>query len=376
MKKTICTILAGIMSVSMLMGSAITTYAEEKKDDISIGVSIWGTSDPLGASCKKILDAEAEALGVKLVYVEHSLKSEVVVSSVENLCASGVQGIIICNSADAEMAKAIPICEKNEVYLAQYFRQITDEQVLEMAEGTKYFLGETHEDEEQNGYDLCKILVEDKGSRDIGMLSYRVGDATAGARIAGYQKYVEEWNENNPDDQVKLGDVVDDKWTAEEARQAVENMIDADSNMDGLVVVGNATSLEGALNAVKAKDLVGKINVVSTDFTETLGTQLQNGEIAAMSGGHYADPYFSLMLVYNAIRGNFVKEEGKLFEIKFPMMYVSSEDDYNNYNKYFVETLPYTEEETKEIAEESFEDLQATAAALSIDEVAQRHGED
>lgn len=31
MKKTICTILAGIMSVSMLMGSAITTYAEEKK---------------------------------------------------------------------------------------------------------------------------------------------------------------------------------------------------------------------------------------------------------------------------------------------------------------------------------------------------------
>ena len=376
MKKTICTILAGIMSVSMLMGSAITTYAEEKKDDISIGVSIWGTSDPLGASCKKILDAEAEALGVKLVYVEHSLKSEEVVSSVENLCASGVQGIIICNSADAEMAKAIPICEKNEVYLAQYFRQITDEQVLEMAEGTKYFLGETHEDEEQNGYDLCKILVEDKGSRDIGMLSYRVGDATAGARIAGYQKYVEEWNENNPDDQVKLGDVVDDKWTAEEARQAVENMIDADSNMDGLVVVGNATSLEGALNAVKAKDLVGKINVVSTDFTETLGTQLQTGEIAAMSGGHYADPYFSLMLVYNAIRGNFVKEEGKLFEIKFPMMYVSSEDDYNNYNKYFVETLPYTEEETKEIAEESFEDLQATAAALSIDEVAQRHGED
>ena len=146
MKKTICTILAGIMSVSMLMGSAITTYAEEKKDDISIGVSIWGTSDPLGASCKKILDAEAEALGVKLVYVEHSLTSEEVVSSVENLCASGVQGIIICNSADAEMAKAIPICEKNEVYLAQYFRQITDEQVLEMAEGTKYFLGETHED--------------------------------------------------------------------------------------------------------------------------------------------------------------------------------------------------------------------------------------
>lgn len=373
MRKSISTLLAGVLSVSMLFGGTVTASAEEKTDDITIGVSIWGTSDPLGASCKKILDAEAEALGVKLVYVEQSLKSEEVVSSVENLCASGAQGVIICNSADAEMAKAIPICEKNEVYLAQFFRKITDEQVTAMAEQSKYFLGETHEDEEQNGYDLCKILVEEKGSRDIGMLSYRVGDATASARIAGYQKYVEEWNENNPDDQVKLGDVVDDKWTAEEARQAVENMIDADSNMDGLVVVGNATSLEGALNAVKAKNLVGKINVVSTDFTDDLGTQLENEEIAAMSGGHYADPYFSLMMVYNAIRGKFVKEDGKLFEIKFPMMDVASVDDYNNYNTYFVDSLPYNADETIENAEKSFEDLQATAAALSIDEVAERH---
>ena len=109
MKRTICTLLAGMMSVSMLMGTTAVTYAEDNQDDITIGVSIWGTSDPLGASCKKILDAEADALGVKLVYVEHSLKSEEVVSSVENLCASGAQGIIICNSADAEMAKAIPI---------------------------------------------------------------------------------------------------------------------------------------------------------------------------------------------------------------------------------------------------------------------------
>lgn len=376
MKRTICNILTGFLCASMLATFPLTVNADDTTDDkISIGVSIWGSTDPLGASCKRVLDAEAEALGVELVYVEQSLKSEEVVASVENLCAAGVQGIVICNSADAEMAKAIPTCEKNGVYLAQFFRQITDEQVLEMAKQSKYFLGETHEDEEKNGYDLCKILVEEKGCRDIGMISYRVGDATAGARIIGYQKFVEEWNEANPDDQVKLGDVMDDKWTADESRQTVENMIDADSEMDGVVVVGNAQSLEGTLSAINARDLVGKIQVVSTDFTENLGEQLKSGEISAMSGGHYADPYFSLMMVYNAIRGNYTKPEGDLLEIKFPMMYVASVEDYENYNKYFVESLPYNTEETLAISEETFEDLQATAASLSIDEVAKRHAE-
>ena len=341
MKRTICNILTGFLCASMLATFPLTVNADDTTDDkISIGVSIWGSTDPLGASCKRVLDAEAEALGVELVYVEQSLKSEEVVASVENLCAAGVQGIVICNSADAEMAKAIPTCEKNGVYLAQFFRQITDE-----------------------------------GCRDIGMISYRVGDATAGARIIGYQKFVEEWNEANPDDQVKLGDVMDDKWTADESRQTVENMIDADSEMDGVVVVGNAQSLEGTLSAINARDLVGKIQVVSTDFTENLGEQLKSGEISAMSGGHYADPYFSLMMVYNAIRGNYTKPEGDLLEIKFPMMYVASVEDYENYNKYFVESLPYNTEETLAISEETFEDLQATAASLSIDEVAKRHAE-
>lgn len=353
--------------------STESTLTTNNNGDITIGVSIWGTNDSLGGSVKSLLDSEAEALGINLVYVETSLKSEEVVSSIENLAAAGCDGIIVCNSADTEMAKAIATCEKNQVYLAQYFRQITDESVLQMAQQSKYYLGCVHEDEEANGYKLCKILVEDKGDRNIGMINYRVGDATSMARIKGYQQYVQEWNEKNPDDQVTLGDVVDDKFTAEEARQAAESMIDANPDMDGLVVVGGSTCLEGVINGIESKGLTGKLDVVSTDFPTNLGELLQDGKISAMSGGHYADPYFALMMVYNAVRGNFTKPENGILEIKFPFMYVSSPEDYEKYDKYFVQSLPYDEEEDKQIAEESFDELAQTAANLSIEDVESRH---
>jgi ribose transport system substrate-binding protein len=258
-----------------------TTSTAAAPTDISIGVSIWGTTDPLGASVKKILDAEAESLGIKLVYSETALKSEEVVSSVENLCASGVQGIVICNSADAEMAKAIPTCEKNHVYLAQYFRVITDDQVLQIADQSKYFLGETHEDEVENGYNLCKILVEKKGCRNIGMMSYRVGDATAAARIQGYQKYVQEWNAANANDQVVLGDVVDDKYTADESRQAVESMIDANSKMDGLVVVTSKTDVSLSIRRqVLEVVITGEENIYAA--IRACGSHIRTCETAEM----------------------------------------------------------------------------------------------
>lgn len=379
-KRLVGAVLSGIMAMTMLTGATAfaadsTEEADSADSNITIGVSIWGTNESLGASVKKILDSEADALGVKLVYVEQNLKSEEVVASAENLCASGVDGIIMCNSADAEMAQVIPTCQQNKVYVSQFFRKITDENIQKLAEKSPYYLGTVHEDEEKNGYDLGTILIKDKGCRDLGIISYRVGDATANERIVGYQKAVEDWNNENPDDQVKLGDVVDDKQEAEDARQAVEGMIDADQSMDGLIVVGGGgKTLQGSLEAIKSKNKVGDIQVCSTDFPDNLHDLLADNEVAAMSGGHYADPFFSLMMVYNAVRGNFERPEDSFFEIKFPMMYVSSVEDYENYDKYFVQSLPYNEEEIKAISDESFEDLQKTAADLSIEDAAQRHG--
>jgi ribose transport system substrate-binding protein len=343
--------------------------------DITIGVSIWGTSDSLGSSCKRMLDAAAETLGITLIYDEQEHVSEKVVSGVENLCAAGVDGIIICNSADSEMSSVIRTCEDYGVYVSQFFRIITDEEINAQALASEYYLGCTHEDEVDTGYNLGKILLEDKGARHIGWTAWRVGDATNLARQEGYKAAVDEWNAANPDDQAELYPLADDKYTSEEARAAVEGLIDTYPEMDSIIVVGGGgMALDGTLAAIAGRDLVGKYSVVSTDFTTNLGEQLANNEIAAMSGGHYADPLFSLIMTYNAIKGTYTRSADEYLEVKFPMLYVASVDDYTAYETYFVNDLPYNSEEILAMANGSFEELQATAASFSIEDVVARHG--
>lgn len=370
-KKMIAILLAAAMVLSM---SGMVMADETQSEDIMIGVSIWGTSDSLGASCKKILDAAAEALGVTLVYDEQSHISEQVTAGVENLCAAGVDGIIICNSADSEMASVIKTCDEYGVYLAQFFRIIADEDINAQALASDYYVGCTHEAEFDNGYNLGNILIQDKGARHIGWISWRVGDATSILRQEGYNAAVNEWNAAHPDDQVELYPLADDKYTAEEGRAAAEGLMDSYPKMDAIIVVGGGgMCLQGVIAAVDGRGKTGEYYVVSTDFPDELGEQLASKEITAMAGGHYADPLFSFMMVYNAIKGNYVRPEDAILEVNFPYLFVASEEDYAEYEKYFVEELPYNQEELKEIAGQSFDELKETAAKLSIEEVAERH---
>ena len=52
----------------------------------------------------------------------------------------------------------------------------------------------------------------------------------------------------------------------------------------------------------------------------------------------------------------------------------SNKSDYKAYEKYFVDQLPYTDEELVDMSKLSMEDLKATAAKLSIEDAASRAG--
>ena len=78
------------------------------------------------------------------------------------------------------------------------------------------------------------------------------------------------------------------------------------------------------------------------------------------------------MMVYNAIKGNYTDFGGTFNEILFPYLYVASAEDYADYETYFVDQLPYTSDELAAMADESLEELTATAAALSIEDAAAR----
>jgi ribose transport system substrate-binding protein len=353
------------------------TTDDGEADDILIGVSIWSSTDALGSQCKWIVDAAAEALGVKTMYVDQGHVSEQVTASVETLAAAGCDGIIICNSSSAEMTSVINTCDEYGIYASQFFRIIDpddnpDEYAL--ACNSPYFVGAVHEDEVANGQNLVKILCE-KGCRKIALQGWNAGDATYLLREQGYKEGIAKWNEENPDDQAVLLDVQYGGHTSDTGRATAEAIISANPDIDALIVAGGGGgALIGAITAIENQGLTDQIKVVSTDFLEDLEERLENGSIAAESGGHYADPLFAFMMTYQAIKGDLVKPEGSFYEILFPYLYVASPEDYAAYDQYFVQDLPYTSEEFVEMAGYSFDELAACAGALSIEDVQQRHG--
>ena len=329
-------------------GSASST--EDKK--IKIGVSIWSSTDTLGSQCKRIVDAAAKALDVQVMYVDQGHISENVTSSAETLSAAGCDGIIICNSASAEMTSVINTCTQNKVYCAQFFRIISEEtnpNEYALAAKSPYFVGAVHENEVENGEKLVTILAE-KGNKKIALEGWEAGDATFLLRWKGYKQGVEKWNASHSN-KIELLEPQYGGTTSDTGRSTAEAIINANPDIDALIVAGGGgDTLVGALAAIESMGKKGKIAVVSTDFLADLDEQLKSGGMAAESGGHYCDPLIAFMLVYNAIKGNYSVPTNGFYDVNFPYLYVASPEDYASYAKYFVDALPYNQEELRAMA--------------------------
>lgn len=377
MKKIICVLTCVLMFTLMLVGCGDGDKQAAKSADgkIKIGVSIWSSTDVLGSQCKRIIDAAADALNVEVQYVDQGHVSEKVTASVESLVAAGCQGIIICNSSDTEMASAIKTCNDNGVYLAQFFRIIDKNKnadIYEQAVKSPYYIGAVHENEVENGKKLVQILI-DKKCRNIGLIGWEQGDATWLGRWEGYKAGVEEWNAAHPSDQVKLSDPQYAGTSSEGGAKAAEALMSADPTLDALIPAGGGGDpLQGAIAAVERAGKTQSIKIVSTDFLPDLGERLENGSIAGESGGHFCDPLYAFMMVYNAIKGNYTGIENNFIDIQFPYLYVSSSKDYGEYDKYFVKQLPYTKDELVEMAKLPLDQLKEAASKLSIEDAAAR----
>lgn len=377
MKKIICVLTCVLMFTLMLVGCGGGDKQAAKSADgkIKIGVSIWSSTDVLGSQCKRIIDAAADALNVEVQYVDQGHVSEKVTASVESLVAAGCQGIIICNSSDTEMASAIKTCNDNGVYLAQFFRVIDKNKnadIYEQAVKSPYYMGAVHENEVENGKKLVQILI-DKKCRNIGLIGWEQGDATWLGRWEGYKAGVEEWNAAHPSDQVKLSDPQYAGTSSEGGAKAAEALMSADPTLDALIPAGGGGDpLQGAIAAVERAGKTQSIKIVSTDFLPDLGERLENGSIAGESGGHYCDPLYAFMMIYNAIKGNYTGIENNFIDVQFPYLYVSSSKDYGEYDKYFVKQLPYTNDELVEMAKLPLDQLKEAASKLSIEDAAAR----
>ncbi|WP_321970905.1 sugar ABC transporter substrate-binding protein [Paratractidigestivibacter sp.] len=376
---------AGLAGLAGCSGSGSSSAS----GSIKIGVSIWSSTDALGKLSVEIIKKAASILGVEVITKDQGHVSEQVTASIEELCAAGCNGIVVCNSADSEMTSAINTCDSNQVYLAQFYRMISKENsadVYAVAEKSQYYVGAVHEDEVGNGEKLIELLTAEnanaytdiqKGARNIKLEAWTVGDATFQERWKGYKSGIEKWNAANPSDQATLSDPQYANTSSTEGANVTQQFYNADATMDALIVAGGGGDpLVGSVGQLKNMGLTGKIRVASTDFLDDLKEQLTTGGMYCESGGHFCDPLYAFLMVYAACSGSetFMPKSGDFGkEIKFPYVFVSSVAEYEDYEKYFVDDAPYTDDEMKDLASKDFDALNTAATSLSIEDVKTRH---
>ena len=100
-RKLISAALATAM-VGSLMVSAVPVSAEIANEDITIGVSIWSSTDVLGSQCKRIIDKAAAALLQLPLHVSYY--------SIFNYFVAGSEGIKECVSGMNAPAVDIHLC--------------------------------------------------------------------------------------------------------------------------------------------------------------------------------------------------------------------------------------------------------------------------
>lgn len=367
--KRILKIISILLVLTVALATTLFAGGQEEKEPYLFGVSIWGDSGPLAKNVIGNLRFAAGVLGAEVEVAVDGFKPENQVSNIENLIARGCDAVMICNCTDAVVPKLIKLCDEAEVPFGIYFRKLNDPEVKNYAESSKYFIGNCHEDEVAVGYNLGKVMAE-KGSENAVIINYNKGDTTAEARAEGYRKAFKEFDVN----------LLGEQWdimTAEKSANAVESFMAAFHELDGVAIGGGGGEpLIGAIRAVKNHGKTGEINLTASDFGPDIAESLARQEVAAMSGGHWTDPFFTFMLLYNYVDGTPLSS--KTETITMEPLYLSSEEEARDYQKWCLDNPPYNEEEIKNMTgrynkDFSIADLREIAASYSLKDVIDRH---
>jgi ABC-type sugar transport system substrate-binding protein len=324
-------------STAQSAGSSQATSLKKFK----VGLSIWSTSDALGKSCSDLVKSSVESLGGEMVVDASGLTPEKQISSVENLISSGCDALTICPFSDSILPKVSQLCTEAKIPFTIYFREIHDANVKKTVESSPYYVGNCCEDETTAGYNIAKSL-SDRGCKKVLLISMPRGDTTAENREKGINKCLKETG-------MQIVSECRDISQASDATKAVESAIAAFPDLDGVLFASfGPAGFSGAIQALKQHNKIGKILLASIDFPDNLQEAFKDNTVAGMCGGHFADPMFTVILLYNRLAGTPLADKPVTLKLNFA--YLKSAADADNYYKYFTGSVPvYVGDEVKQM---------------------------
>ncbi len=339
------------------------SVAGTKPFKIAVGLTDSGAT--MFSLMSNNIKAFAGAAGGEVVFQGGvAASADATIAFVENQIAAGVDGIIIGPPSDSVLPTVAALCDEAGVYWSICFRNILDEEVKQIVESSKYYVGKCFEDEVTTGYRVMSNLNA-LGAKKIAVISLAKGNTTTDLREEGAEKACEEFG-------MEIVAESRDIAQASDATAATESFLTAYSDLDAVFIVGatGAGVHEAVAKAIEDAGRTEAVKLATIDFPDSMSELFEKGILVTCSGlpswGY--DPFISFTLLANTCMGTPISD-GKV-TLSCTMFDINDKETADKWLEKFgdASTLYYTNDGMKQFIKAENPDLTAEAMQSMIDE--------
>lgn len=359
MKKLVALILALALALSLC-----TCAVAEEKEPVKIGFIGWGYTDGLGSAYQRYLEYLAPYCGWEISYGTY-VTAEDIQSEAENLIQKGCQ-VIMTTIASASL---IQLCEKNQVYLAQWGSPVADPDLKATLEKSPYWVGCSTVDDYSSGRAMVDTLY-DLGCRNIMALAPAAGNSCHDLRWSGIQDAAADHED------MKIVAEFRNASLAANCPGAIQNALAMFPEMDGVVVTGASSgTLEAVVQTLDTEGVIGQVLHATLDIQPDTDVYLDEGSLSFIGGGQYPEVCFLAICCVNAVDGAIELP----IQIDSQFINVIGSEGYQDYVKYIDAegVFPWTGEEMAQFVarmnpDATFQDLYDAWKGYSMESVKAR----
>jgi len=293
-------VIAGLCLLVGLLGS-VSAFAEEP---VYLGTAIRSLANPYHAAWAKGAEMFAEWAGLKDYNVVLTCEgsSEKQLNDIKALVARSKGNVVFCidpNQSTDAVAIANEL-EKEKVYFLTFWNKPDDVKVSDY----KYWVCHVTFDNRASGYNTAKVLFDAIGGKGkVFALQGLLGNSAAIERWEGFQKALKEYPE------IELVGWEAGDWLKTKAYNLVSNALAAYPDIKAVWCANDAMAT-GAIEALRARGLAGKVPVSGVDAIPEMITAIQNGEaVATVSSDAYWQGGMGLSIALAAKKGDIKVEE-------------------------------------------------------------------
>jgi ABC-type sugar transport system substrate-binding protein len=330
-----------------------------------IGVVLYTLSNQWAKNIMRALDYLGEEFNCEMFYVEAS-SPDVYISTFENLCASGVNGILTLHTGTMTQ-QLMSICEKNKVYLSISTNDVSVDQGFEEFSKSEYFCGYIYENDYEIGYDIAKDMLA-KGAKTFALHSLPMGIAAQmDDRFNGAYDAI-----------IEGGGKVLGEGRSFAKGEAAQNLLSQFPDVDA--IFSTVAAVESVLQPVAVAGRTGDLLLNTFDATDGTLEALQDNAIQYAVEGFNVDSMFAFVLLYNSLRGTPLKPaDGSAPAMKMNYVVAKSAQEYEDVTKYLFGDIPaYTSDELKQYMkvfnpDATFEAAKAELESFTLESAKNRH---